>query len=163
MHLQNTLDELIPAGAVIAFTLAFLAVMALLLWPAGQLALAGQFALGFAVLWLATLAMSVFSKIVSRLFRMNVYDRANAYIAFHLVCSGALMLAWLAFTASTMHAALASFNIAAQIALVLAGALAVYLGQSTITLFYQGTIYALAVFALAVMGYGVFVIGLLIS
>jgi hypothetical protein len=163
MRLQNMLVDLIPAGAVIALTLAFLAVMALLLWPAGQLALAGQFALGFAALWLATPALSAFGRMVSRLFRMNVYDRANAYIAFHLICSGALILAWVVYTASTLHAALASFNIAAQIALILAGAVAVYLGQSTITVFYAGTIYALAVFALAVVGYGGFVIWLLIG
>lgn len=161
--MKNALVEWIPAGTVAALTLGFLAVMALLLWPAGQIALAGQFALGFAALWLATMVLSAFGKIVSRLFRMNVYDRTHAYIAFHLVCSGALILAWVAFTASTLLAALASFNIAAQIALVLAGAVAVYLGQSIITLFYAGTIYALAVFALAVIGYGVFVIWFVLS
>lgn len=163
MRLQNTFIDLIPAGAVIALTLTFLAVMALLLWPAGHIALAGQFALGFVALWIATWVMSSFGRIVSRIFRMNVYDRANAYIIFHLACSGALILAWLAFIASTLHVALASFNNAGQIALVIAGAVAAYLGQSTITLFYQGTIYALAVFALAIAGYGVFVFWLLIG
>jgi hypothetical protein len=163
MRQQNVLVELIPAGAIIALTLTFLAIMALLLWPAGHIALAGQFALGFAVLWFATLAVSACGRIASRLFRMNVYDRAYAYIAFHLACSGALILAWVVFTASTLHAALALFNLAAQIALVLAGAVAVYFGQSIITLFYSGTIYTLAVFVLAIAGYGIFVIGLLLS
>lgn len=150
---QKDLFEFLVA---LSLNLLFLELAALVLWPLGRLPLAIALAKGFGVLWIAVWATAALANILQRAFRVNMYDRATAYVVAGLATGGGLQMGWSAFAALTVsdQGAGASFWTAAILAVV--GALACLAAYYVVSSVYQGAIYRLVNLPLALISFLVF-------
>lgn len=149
-------EELSTILSVLALNALFLAVMALVLWPLGQLALAWTLVKGFAVLWLAVLASVVLLVIIQRIARVDQDTHFRTYVISNLVVSIPLIIAWSAFDALAVRGAMTGQAWWLAALLAVAGLLASYVGFAVVTAFYQGSIYRLVNLPLAAVSYLVF-------
>lgn len=150
---QKDLFEFLVA---LALNLVFLAVSALLLWPLAKLALVWSMLKGHILLWLIIFVTAVLLSIVQRVFRMNMYDRANAYVGSALAVCGLLLLGWAAFAALAVHSFVDSGSIWTGVILYLVGGLSCLSAFFAVTSFYQGTIYKLASLPLSLVSFLIF-------
>jgi hypothetical protein len=138
----------------VGINLAFLTIAGLVLWLVGHGALAWQVAKGYALLWVLLLVISPILNFVQRMFRLNMYDNGNVFVASNLLVSGVLVLGWSAFAALAVQGAGASGWIVGWLYVV--GFLASYVGEQVVTTIFNGTIYQLANLVLALLGFIVF-------
>lgn len=139
---------------VVGLNLAFLLVAGLVLWLLGHGLLAWQFAKGYALLWMLLLVISPLLNILQRMFRLNMYNNANVFVASNLLVSGVLVLGWAAFAALAVQGAgTAGWNVGV---LYIVGFLASYIGEQVVTAIFNGTIYQLANLVLALGSFIVF-------
>src|SRR5688572_1414682 len=68
----------------------FLLLVTLLLWPLGRAGLAWQLAKAYWIFWTAVIVTACVVAVAHRIFRMDLYSHANAYIITALVTSGFL-------------------------------------------------------------------------
>lgn len=141
---------------IVGVNLVFLLVAGLVLWLVGHGALAWQFAKGYALLWLLLAVLSPILNIIQRMFRLNMYDNANVFVASNLLVSGVLVLGWSAFAALAVQVAGAAGWIVWLLYVI--GFLASYIGQQVVGAIFNGTIYQLANLVLAVLSFIVFAI-----
>ena len=139
---------------VAGINIAFLIVAMLVLWLLGHGALAWQLAKGYALLWLLLIVVAPILNIIQRVFRLNLYDNANVFVASNLLVSGVLVLGWAAFTALAVQGAGAAGWVVGVLYVV--GFLASYIGEQVVTAIFNGTIYQLANLVLAVGSFIVF-------
>ena len=81
---QKELFEVLVASAM---NVVFLALIVLLLWPLGRPSLAFRLAKGYGVLWGLTCVATLLGNRIQEFFRVNIYDRANAYVISNLAAS----------------------------------------------------------------------------
>lgn len=136
---------------IVGVNLAFLLVAGIPLWLAGHGALAWQFAKGYALLWALLLVLSPILNILQRLFRLNMYDNGNAFMASNLLVSGVLVLGWSAFAALAVQGVGAAGWVVWLLYVI--GFLASYIGQQVVGAIFNGTIYQLANLALALASF----------
>jgi hypothetical protein len=149
---QVMLDILI----MISLNLLFWGLVALGLWPLGQVRLAVSLAWGYAILWLVVLASSLLLMPIERIFRLGVDSNFNAYVILNVVVSGWLVAGWSAFAAVTVGSFSAGTAVWLAAILYLVGFLSSYIAFAVTTTFYQGTIYKLASLPLALISYFIF-------
>jgi hypothetical protein len=77
---------------IVGVNAAFLLVAGLVLWLVGHDALAWQLAKGYVLLWGLLLVISPILNVIQRMFRLNLYDNGNVFVASNLLVSGALVL-----------------------------------------------------------------------
>lgn len=150
---RKELFEVLTAGAL---NILFLALLALLLWPAGRSALAFRLAKGYGVLWVVVYVTSVLVNRVQRLCRVNLYDHADAYVISNLAASCFLQVGWSAFAALTVHGFVVVAPVWIVALLYLAGGLSCLIAFFAVSSFYQGHIYKMVSLPLALVSFIVF-------
>ncbi len=154
--LQDDQKDLFEILVAIALNVVFLALIALLLWPLGKPALALRLAKGYSILWLVTFLTVVVLNRVHRLFRMNLYDRANAFVISNLAVSCVLQAGWSAFAALTVQSLVVGTPVWSAVALYIVGFLSCLIASFAVSSFYQGQIYRLVSLPLALVSFVVF-------
>jgi hypothetical protein len=89
----------------LVLNIVFLALTALLLWPLGEATVALRLAKGYWVFWTVVIAASMVMVLAQRIFRMDLYERFDAYVISGLALSAFLQLGWSAFAALVIRSA----------------------------------------------------------
>jgi hypothetical protein len=150
---QKDLFEVLVA---LALNVVFLALIALLLWPLGQPALALRLAKGYGVLWIVTFLTVVALNRLHRLFRVDLYNHADAYVISNLAVSCFLQVGWSAFAALAVQSLVAGTPAWIVVALYVVGFLACLIAYFAVISFYQGHIYKLISLPLALVSFILF-------
>lgn len=141
---------------IVGINLAFLIVAGIALWLLGYSSLAWSFANGFGLLWVMLFVIGPILNLIQRAFGLNMYDKANVFVASNLLVSGVLVLGWSAFAALAVQGIGAAGWIVW--ALYLIGLLASYIAEQVVGAIFNGTIYQLANLVLALVSFIVFAI-----
>ena len=151
-------EDLFNALVALVLNGIFLGVVALVTWPMDRLLLVSALARGYGVLWVAVFASALLLTLFHRLFRMNLYDRYNGYVASTLVVSSLLQLGWAAFAAQMAH----SFNTGeafwVSAVVYMLCFLSCWIASQAIAASYAGGIYKLTNLALIPIGFLLFVL-----
>jgi hypothetical protein len=134
----------------------FLVLIALLLWPLGQLAVAFRLAKGYAILWFVILVTFALISRLHRLFRVDIYTHANAFVISNLVVSCFLQVGWSAFTALTIQDSVFSTAVWIVVTLYVVGVLSCLVAFYAVSSFYQGHIYKFVSLPLTLIAFIVF-------
>ena len=134
----------------------FLAVIALLLWPLGRVTLAGRLAKAYWIFWTVVIGVTIVLAVVHRLFRMDLYERFDAYVISGLVVSAILQIGWSAYAAPVVRDSLAEASVWVAIVLYGVGIVSSYVASVAVGAFYTGGLYRLINSALAVLSFIVF-------
>jgi hypothetical protein len=140
----------------IVVNLLFVALAALALWPLGRARLALTLAKGYVVFWLTVRVAVGVLALFQRAFRVNLYDRSNAYIISGLAVGGLLQAGWSAFAALAVRGLTADASNWAAVALYAVGALSCLAAVYPVSAFFQGHIYRFTNFIIAPLGFAVF-------
>ncbi len=139
-----------------ALNVVFLILIALLLWPLNMTSLAFRLAKGYGVLWVLTCVIAWLGNRIQKLFRVNIYDRANAYVISNLAVSCFLQVAWAAFATVTIHSFVSGAPVWIVVILYLVGIVSCLIAFFAVSSFYQGHIYKLVSLPLALISFIVF-------
>ena len=139
-----------------AMNVVFLFLIVLLLWPLGRSLLAFHLAKGYGVLWGLTFVAAVLGNRIQEFFRVNIYDRANAFVISNLVVSCFLQVGWSAFAAFTVHNFVPGVPVWIVLILYLIGVLSCLIAFFVVSSFYQGQIYKLVSLPLALISFILF-------
>lgn len=133
-------------------------VSALVLWPMGKAAMAGQLAKGLRLFAVVAALVVLVCAWIQRLFRIEVDPPSHAFVIMNLIVSAALQLGWSAFAAlaAVRFAPGASFGIAAAVYTV--GLLSSFLSSVLVGAFFHGHLYKMINALLSIAGYLVFAI-----
>lgn len=134
----------------------FLLLVALLLWPMGRAGLAWRLAKGYWIFWIAVILVASLVALAHRVFRMDLYSRANAYVITGLVTGGFLQVGWSAFVAPFVHNAAAGASVWVGIVMYAIGLLSCWVATVIVAAFYLGTLYRMVNLALAAASFIVF-------
>ena len=134
----------------------FLALIALLLWPLGRASVAWRLTKAYWVFWAAVIVTSSLVALAHRIFKMDLYERANAYIITGLAVSAFLQIGWSAYAAPVFHSAVASASLWVTIVLYLIGGISAYVAAVIVGAFYMGGLYRLINSALAILSFVAF-------
>lgn len=148
--------ELFEYLFAIVLNAVFLALIALVLWPFGRATLAWSLTRAYWIFWTAVIVTSSILALAQRIFRIDLYDRSNAYIVSGLAVSGFLQVGWSAFAAPVVHGAVADASVWLTIILYLIGGVSAYIAAVIVGAFYIGGIYRLVNSALAILSFIVF-------
>ncbi len=148
--------ELFEFLVALVLNILFLALSALLFWPLDKLMLALGLAKGYGILWVIIFVTAVLLNGVHRFFRMNIYDRANAYILSTLAVSCFLQVGWSAFAALMVHSFVTGGPVWTGVILYLVGVLACLIAFFNVSSFYSGQIYKLVSLPLTLVSFLVF-------
>ncbi|MFN8455761.1 MAG: hypothetical protein U0401_14025 [Anaerolineae bacterium] len=141
--MQDEQKDLYEFLVALVINLLSLGLIALLLWPLGSLNLVWSLAKGYGLLWLLIFVTATLLNGIQRFFRMNMYDRANAYIFSTLAVSGLLQIGWSAFAALTVHNLVTGAPIWLAVILYIAGFLSCLIAFWDVSSLYSGQIYRL--------------------
>jgi hypothetical protein len=150
---QKQLFEALVAGTL---NIVFLLLIALLLWPLGRLTLALRLAKGFVILWIVVCVIAGLLNLLQRFLRVNIYDRANAYVISNLTVSCLLQAGWSAFAALAVQGFTGGASNWIALVLYLIGGVSCLTAFIVVSAFYQGQIYKLISLPLALITYIVF-------
>ena len=150
---QKQLFEIVVAGAM---NVVFLALIVLLLWPLGRLFLASRLAKGYGVLWVITCVAVLLGSRIQEFFRVNIYDRPNAYVISNLAVSCFLQVGWSAFASLSVRHFVPGAPTWLVAVLYLVGVLSCLIAFFAVSSFYQGHIYKLLSLPLALISFIVF-------
>lgn len=89
----------------------FLAVVALVLWPLGRVGLAWRLTKAYWIFWAAVIVVSSILALAQRIFKMDLYERANAYVITGVAVSAFLQIGWSAYAAPAFHGAVTSASL----------------------------------------------------
>ena len=147
---QKDLFEVLVASAL---NVVFLALIVLLLWPLGRLSLAFRLAKGYGVLWGATCVAALLGSRIQEFFRVDIYDRPNAYVISNLAVSCFLQVGWSAFASLSVHHFVPGAPVWLVVILYLVGALSCLIAFFAVSSFYQGHVYKLVSLPLALISF----------
>ena len=119
----------------------FLAVVALLLWPAGKAATALRLGKGFWGFWTVLIITGALVVLLQRLFRMDMYSHTDAYIISGLVAGGVLQAGWSAFAALVVRESAFDASLWLAALLYFLGLLSCWVAFNIVSAFYMGSIY----------------------
>ena len=150
---QKDLFEVLFAGAL---NLLFLALIAVLLWLLGRSALTLALVKGYGLLWISLFVSAALVNLAHRLFRVNIYDHANAYVISNLVVSCILQAGWAAFAATAVYRFTPLGSIWVMVFLYTVGVLSCLTAYFAVSSFFQGHIYKLVSLPLALVIFLIF-------
>lgn len=154
--MQDKQKDLYEFLVALAINLLFLGLIALILWPLGSLGLVWSLAKGYGLLWLAIFVTVILLSGIQRFFRMNMYDRANAYIFSTLAVSCLLQIGWSAFAALTITGFVAGLPLWQVVLLYVVGLLSGLIAFWDVSSLYSGQLYRLISLPLALISFLVF-------
>lgn len=152
---KSAIGDLLIALALCAV---FFLVAGIVLWLAGQSVFFWQLAGGFVLFTLGVLAIALIARLIYGVARINMYDRANAYVALNIVLSVLPMLIWTAYAAHLASGAVNGFGLMSAAATHLTGALSCYAAHTMVHSQFRGTIYALVTLPIGLVGYALFAV-----
>jgi len=150
---QKDLFEILVAGAL---NVVFLALIAVLLWFLGKPMLTLRLAKGFGILWLVTLVSIVLVQRIHRLFRVDLYTHADAFVLSNLAVSCMLQAGWSAFAALAIQDFVVGAPVWMAASLYLVGALSCLIAFYAVSSCYQGHIYKMISLPLALASFMAF-------
>ena len=136
--------------------LVFVALIALLLWPLGRVNMAVRLAKGYWIFWTVLIATSAVLALVQRYFRIDLYERYNAYVISGLALGGILQIGWSAFAAPVIRSFATNASVWMAIVLYGAGIVSAYVASVIVGCYYSGGIYRMVNSALAILSFIVF-------
>ena len=139
--LHEDRKELFDYIFAVALNAVFLALVAPALWPLGKAATALSLARGFWAFWTAVILTTMLVGLVHRLFRVDIYSHADAYVVIGLVAGGVLQTGWSAFAALTAGGAAAGAPLWLAAVLYLVGLLSCWVSLNILFAFYTGSVY----------------------
>ncbi len=134
----------------------FLVLIALLLWPLGKATMAYRLAKGYWIFWIAVIVTASVLALLHRIFRMDLYDRFDAYVISGLIVSGFVQIGWAAFAAPVVHDFVAGTPIWITVILYVVGVFSCWVACVIVAAFYMGTLYKMVNLALAILSFAVF-------
>jgi hypothetical protein len=129
--------------------LLFLALSALLLWPLHMTAMTFRLAKGYVILWVVVFIAHLTVNFIQKLFRVDMYTHADAYLISNLIISCFLVAGWSAFAALTVRGFGADASNRVTFVLYLFGVLSSLIACLIVGSFYRGSIYKLVNLPLA--------------
>lgn len=154
--LHEDQKELFDYLFAIVLNAIFLILIALLLWPLGRAAMAWRLTKAYWVFWTAVIAVSCLLALAQRIFKMNLYDRSDAYIITGLAVSAFLQVGWSAYAAPVVHSSTTGASVLVMIILYVIGGVSAYVAAVIVGAFYMGGLYRLVNSALAILSFIVF-------
>jgi hypothetical protein len=154
--LHEDRKELFNYLFAVALNAVFIALVALLLWPAGKAATALTLAKGFWAFWTALIITGAVVVMLQRLFRVDMYSHPDTYVASGLIVGGVIQAGWSAFAALTVRESAAGAPLWLAAFLYLAGLLSCLVALHIVSAFYVGGIYRMANLILAAVSLVVF-------
>jgi|SRR5687768_13533389 len=134
----------------------FLLLVTLLLWPLGRVGMAWQLAKAYWIFWTAVIVTACVVAVAHRIFRMDLYSHANAYIITALVTSGFLQVGWSAFVAPIVRDAVAGAPVWVAIVLYVISLVSCWVAAVIVAAFYLGALYRMVNLALSILSFAVF-------
>ena len=134
----------------------FVALLMLLLWPLGRVNMAVRLAKGFWIFWTVLIATSTVMALIQRNFRIDLYERYNAYVISGLVLSGIVQIGWSAFAAPVIRSFAANASLWVAIVLYGAGVISAYVASVIVGSYYSGSLYRMVNPALSILSFLVF-------
>lgn len=154
--LHEDQKELFDYLFAIVLNTVFLTLTALLLWPLGKAAMALSLAKAYWIFWSAVILVSCVLVLAQRIFRMDLYERYNAYVITGLAVSGFLQVGWAAFAAPVIHNAVAGTAVWLTVILYAVGFVSCWVAAVIVAAFYMGSIYRMVNLILAILSFIVF-------
>jgi hypothetical protein len=140
----------------VVLNVAFGLVVALVLWPMGRVGLAWRLAQGYWIFWIVVIVVACLLALAHRIFRMDLYSRANAYVITGLVTGGLLQIGWSAFVAPVIYGSVREESVWVAIILYAIGLVSCWIAAVIVAAFYLGTLYRMVNLALALASFVVF-------
>jgi hypothetical protein len=134
----------------------YLIVIALLLWPLGRAGMAWRLTKAFWVFWTAVIVVASVHALAQRIFKMDLYERSDAYIITGLAASAFLQIGWSAYAAPVVLGSVSGAPVWMMIILYVIGAISAYVAAVIVGAFYMGGLYRLINSALAILSFVVF-------
>ena len=134
----------------------FVALIMLLFWPLGRLNMAVRLAKGYWMFWTVLIVTSALLALVQSYFRIDLYERYNAYVISGLALGGIVQIGWSAFAAPVIRSF--AINASARVAIVLygVGVVSAYVASVVVGSYYRGGLYRMVNSALAILSFIVF-------
>jgi hypothetical protein len=154
--LHEDRKELFDYLFAVALNAAFLALVALLLWPMGRAATALSLARGFWGFWTVLIVTSSLVVLLQRLFRVDMDSHPDGYVISGLAVSGVLQAGWSAFAALTVGGAAAGVPLWLAAVLYSVGLLSCWVAFNIVSTFYMGSIYRTTNLVLATVSFILF-------
>ena len=154
--LQEEQKELFEYLFAIVLNAVFLLIVALVLWPIGKVGLAWRLTKAYWIFWTAVIVVASLLALAHRIFRMDLYSRANAYVITGLVTSGFLQVGWSAFVAPFVHEAVTGATVWLGIIVYAIALVSCWVAAVIVAAFYLGTLYRMVNLALALASFVVF-------
>jgi hypothetical protein len=126
---------------VVALEVVLLAVIALLLWPLGELRLALSLAKGLGLLYAGTWVVFLLMVFVHRALRIDAETRFDAFVLSNFAVSASLLVGWSAFAALAARAAAAGEPQWRAAVVWLVGVFSVHMAYTVVSAWYSGTFY----------------------
>lgn len=136
--------------------IAFVGVGLLVLWPFGYSYMAWRMAKGYWIFWTVLIVTSALMALAQRIFRMDLYERFDAYVISGLVVSGVIQLGWSAFVAPIVRASVADTSVWVAIVLYAVGVISCYVAAVIVGVYYMGGLYRMVNSALAILSFILF-------
>lgn len=134
----------------------FVALLMLVLWPLERVNMAVRLAKGFWMFWTVLIATSAVLALVQRYFRIDLYERYNAYVISGLALSGIVQIGWSAFAAPVTRSFAANASVWVAIVLYGAGVVSAYVASVIVGSYYSGSLYRMVNAAVAILSFVVF-------
>jgi len=147
---QKDLFEILLA---LVLNVLFFVLIGPVLWLVDRQRLAFDLARGYGVLWIVLCGTMVLVRRIQSLFRVDLYERANAFVASNLAVSCFLQVGWSAFAALTVRGFVTGASAWVLVLVYLVGALSCLIAFFVVSSMYQGAIYKLVSLPLALTGF----------
>ncbi len=154
--MRDEQQELYEFVFALTLNILFLSLIALLFWPLGRVGLVFRLAKGYGVFWLALYGTALIVVLFRRIFRVDMYSHADAYVISALIVSSILQAGWSAFAALAVHSFVLDAPGWLTIIVYFVGALSCYIAYMIVASFYTGHIYKLINFPLALVSFILF-------
>ena len=154
--LHEDQKELFDYLFALVLNIVFVALTALLLWPLGEVTVALRLAKGYWIFWTVLIATSLVIVLAQRIFRMDLYERFDAYVISGLALSAFLQIGWSAFAAVVIRSAVEHRSASLAIVVYGVGVVACYVASMIVGVFYMGSLYRMVNSALAILAFILF-------
>jgi hypothetical protein len=154
--LHEDQKELFDYFFALVLNVVFVALTALLLWPLGKSTVALRLAKGYWIFWTVLIATSVIMVLAQRIFRLDLYERFDAYVISGLALSGFLQMGWSAFAALVIGSTVADMSLSPAMVAYGVGFASCYVASVIVGVYYMGSLYRMVNSVLALLSFILF-------
>lgn len=140
----------------LVLNIVFVGLIALLLWPLGRASVASRLAKGYWIFWTVLIVTNAVLALFQRYFRIDLYERFDAYVISGLALSGFLQIGWSAFAAPAVRDVVAGASVWVAIVLYGVGVISSYVASVIVGAYYTGGLYRMVNSALAILSFILF-------